>query len=124
VNATDAGWPIEGELNVKLEGKDPQMIGPAGFWRAEEGPVLYIRAAFKTHEKSAQVFWSVFGERGAAHHVDFAVTADGKYHTYAVRLADSKEYSGVITGLRLDPVSEGKAGEWVKVKAIGFGKVE
>lgn len=124
VNVTDAGWPIEGELNVKLEGKDPQMIGPAGFWRAGEGPVLYIRAAFGTHEKTAQVFWSVFGERGAGHHVDFAVTADGAYHTYAVRLGDSKEYSGVITGLRLDPEREGREGDWVKVKGIGFGKVE
>ena len=124
VHATDAGWPIEGELNVKLEGKDPQLIGPPGFWRAEEGPVVYIRAAFRTHEKTAQLFWFTFGERPAAHHVDFPVTGDGAYHTYAVRLADSKEYAGVITGLRLDPVSAGREGEWVKVKAVGFEKVE
>jgi hypothetical protein len=50
--------------------------------------------------------------------------ADGKYHTYAVRLGDSKEYSGVITGLRLDPEREGREGDWVKVKGIGFEKVE
>jgi hypothetical protein len=56
--------------------------------------------------------------------VDFPVTGDGAYHTYAVRLGDSKAYARVITGLRLDPVSEGREGEWVKVKAIGFEKVE
>jgi hypothetical protein len=124
IHATDTGWPIKRALDVRLEAEDPQMIGPAGFWRAEDGPVVYIRAAFETHEKNAQLFWSTFGDRAAAHHVDFPVTADGAYHTYAVRLADSKEYRGVIAGLRLDPVSAGKAGEWVKVESIGFEKVE
>jgi hypothetical protein len=120
VNAGDAGWPIKGELDVRLEGRDPQMVGPSGFWRAADGPVLYIRAAFQTKSKTAQVMWSCWGERGVKHAMDFEIVPDGAYRTYAVRLADSAEYKGVITGLRLDPVAEGATGEWVRVKSIGF----
>jgi hypothetical protein len=124
VNARDAGWPIKGELEVRLEGDDPQMVGPAGFWQAADAPVLYIRAAFQTKLKTAQVMWSCWGERDAKHAMDLAIVPDGAYRTYALRLADSPEYKGVITGLRFDPVASGAKGEWVRVKSIGFEKVE
>jgi len=42
VNADDAGWPIRNELKVRLERPDPQLVGPSGFWRASEGPILRI----------------------------------------------------------------------------------
>jgi hypothetical protein len=56
--------------------------------------------------------------------MDLAIVPDGAYRTYALRLADSPEYKGVITGLRYDPVASGATGEWVRVKSIGFEKVE
>jgi hypothetical protein len=122
VNASDAGWPIKGEVELRLDGEDPQMIGPAGFWRAEDAPVLYVRAAFKTKQATAQVFWRTWGSGPMSKPVDFAVVADGEYRTYAVRLADAPEYRGAITGLRFDPVGKGEKGEWVKVKSMGFSK--
>ena len=36
VNAHDAGWPIQGELNVSLDQDDPQLHGPVGFWQATD----------------------------------------------------------------------------------------
>jgi hypothetical protein len=54
--------------------------------------------------------------------MDLAIEPDGAYRTFAVRLADSAEYKGAITGLRFDPVGEGTKGEWVRVKSIGFAK--
>jgi len=121
-NAHDAGWPIEGELNVGLEQGDPQLIGPPGFWRAEDAPTLYVTAAFKTSTPTAQVFWSKWGEKRMGRPFDFKVVTDGQFHTYAVKLSESADYRGVITGLRLDPESVGAKGDWVKVKAIGFSK--
>jgi hypothetical protein len=119
-NASDGGWPIKGELDVRLDGADPQMIGPAAFWQAADAPVLYIRAAFATKLQTAQVMWTTWD--GATRSMDLAIEPDGAYRTYAVRLADSAEYKGVIMGLRFDPAAEGTKGEWVRVKSIGFGK--
>jgi hypothetical protein len=124
-NATDAGWPIRGELDVRLEGEDPQLISPVAFWRAEDAPVLYVRAAVKGEHKTGQVFFSLYDAAGKARYakpVDFQVVPDGAWRTYEVRLADSPEYKGVITGLRIDPAPAGRAGEWVKVKSVGFGR--
>jgi hypothetical protein len=120
-NATDAGWPISGELNVWLSGSDPQLIGPADFWQAEDAPVLYIRAALHSDEKTAQVFWHRWNEK-APQHIDVPVIGEGEYRTYAVPLHESPAYRGAITGLRLDPVSGGKEGDWVKVQSISFEK--
>jgi hypothetical protein len=122
-HATDTGWPIQGELNIQLEGEDPQLIGPPAFWQAADAPVLYINAAFKTEQKTAQIFWSTFGEKEMKH-IDLTINPDGEYHTYQVRLADSPEYTGAITGLRFDPVPASKIGEWVKLKWMGFEKPE
>jgi hypothetical protein len=122
-HATDTGWPIRGELDVQLDGEDPQLVGPASFWQAADAPVLYICAAFHTDQNTAQIFWSTFGEKGMKN-IDLPIVADGEYRTYKVRLGHSKDYKGAITGLRFDPVPAAKKGEWVKMKWIGFAKVE
>jgi hypothetical protein len=120
-NAKDAGWPIEGELRVTPTGERASLVGPAGFWAAAEGPTLYVRAAFKTGQGFGRVFWSRYGEKGFAG-VVFPVTGDGEYRTYAVRLADSKEYRGVVTGLRGEVVEKPRVGGEVRVKSIGFSE--
>ena len=43
---------------------------------------------------------------------------------YEIDLSKSPEYRGAITGLRFDPVDSGRAGDWVRVKSIGFVKLE
>ncbi len=123
-NATDSGWPIRGELRVKLESNDPQLHGPDSFWRAENAPKLFIEAAFHSAENSARIFWkrhdahSFSDERSAS----FAVVPDGKMRVYEIDLSASSEYRGAITGLRLDPVDAGRIGDWARVKSIGFLK--
>jgi len=121
-NATDTGWPVQGELNVRLENNDPQLLGPEEFWRAEEAPRLFIKAACNVAQPSARVFWSrsdkpAFSEDQS---VSFEMVPDGKFHTYEANLASSPEYRGTITGLRFDPVPEGKAGEFIRIKSISF----
>jgi hypothetical protein len=118
-NAKDAGWPIQGELRITPAGERASLVGPAGFWPAADGPTLYVRAAFKTGQAFARVFWSRYGEKGYAG-VVFPVKGDGEYRTYAVRLADSKEYTGNVTGLRIELVENAREGDEVRVKSISF----
>ncbi|HEY7120614.1 MAG TPA: hypothetical protein VH475_28785 [Tepidisphaeraceae bacterium] len=121
-HATDAGWPISGELKITPTGEHPSLIGPDAFWPAADGPVLYVRAAFKTGQANARVFWTRLGEKAMAS-MTFPIIPDGQYRTYEVRLADSPEYKGVITGLRLELAEKGSETASVRVQAIGFRKL-
>jgi hypothetical protein len=120
VNASDTGWPIQRELDVRLGGDDPQLIGPMNFWRASDGPHLRIEAAFKTQASPAVVYFRAFGDAGfsAEKFVSFPVRSDGAYHVYDVDLSRSAAYRGAITQLRLDPTATAKAGDWVKIRSI------
>jgi hypothetical protein len=122
-NAEDTGWPIKGELRLKMESPDPQMIGPAGFWSALEGPRLKIYAAFKTHETTAQIFWARFDAPGfsQARSLTFEVVPDGKYRLYNIDLSKSPEYKGSITQLRFDPEPDGHLGDEVRIKSMRVG---
>jgi len=124
VNATDQGWPIEGELNVKLDQNDPQLIGPEGFWKASEYPILRIEGAWHTGEHQAQVFWTRYDSQGVSDEksLRFNIIADGQYHVYTVDLSKSPEYRGDITRLRIDPVDSGHQGDTVRIKSIRMEK--
>ncbi|MBV9468496.1 MAG: hypothetical protein JOZ57_04575 [Abitibacteriaceae bacterium] len=124
VNATDTGWPIQGELKVLLPKDDPQLIGPTNFWQAVAAPILYIEAAFQTGQTTAQIFWCGHGDASftEAKSVSFEIKPDGQYHRYEVNLAASPQYQGSIIQLRFDPVFSGKAGDFVRIKSISFIK--
>lgn len=121
VNARDTGLPFKGGLRVLLDQRDPQIWLPAGRWEAGALPVVYVTAAFHTQDTLAEVFWSMPGETfSASRRVGFAVIPDGEFHTYAVHLDSSREYRGVITGLRLDPGNGGRPGEYVDIASISY----
>jgi hypothetical protein len=123
MNAEDAGFPIKGMLKLKVEKNDPQMYGPEGFWDAKDAPKLFIRAAYLTKNKTAEVFWET-AEKGfqASQSVKFAVETDGKIRTYEVDLSAAANYKGKIRRLRFDPVEAGEAGETVDVEFISVKK--
>ena len=123
-NATDAGWPIRGELNISLDKNDPQLIGPGGFWQAGDVPKIYIHAACHTQDTRATIFWKTHSEPGFANNrsVSFQTHPDGQYHIYEIDLSSSPYYKGAIAGLRLDPVSTGKKGDYMKIKYISWEK--
>jgi hypothetical protein len=124
VNAADTGWPIRGELNVLLDHKDPQLIGPPGFWQAKDAPILRIEAACHISQPQGSIYWRRFddGQFAANKHVNFSLKSDGEYHVYEIDLSASPEYHGAITGLRFDPTPSGAKGEWIKIRSISFGK--
>ncbi len=122
VNATDTGWPIQGELRIKLDKDAPQLIGPAGFWRASDAPKLKIEAAFNTRDVNARVFFGTwqYPYLEEKKSVKFRVIPDARYHTYTVNLARNPLYKGAIVGLRIDPEPKGTPGDEVRIRRIGF----
>jgi hypothetical protein len=83
-NAEDAGMPIKGRLRLKTERHDPIMIGPEGCWDAKEAPTLYVRAAYRTKNNLAEVFWETSARPGfdPMQKVQFTVVPDGRFRTY------------------------------------------
>lgn len=124
MNATDDGWPIKHYLRVRLEANDPQLIGPAGFWQAQDAPKLTLEAAFHTGEKTAAIFWTRADAAGFSEDksVTFDSIPDGEFHHYDINRAASPEYRGVVTGLRLDPEPMGRGGNWVRLRSLALQK--
>ena len=123
-NAKDTGYPVKGSLRMKVEKDDPQMYGPEGWWRAEDAPRIHIRAAYRTKNRTAELFWETAGEPGfpADQSVRFAVEPDGNLRTYEVDLSASPGYRGAIRRLRFDPVESGGVGESVDVEFVSVKK--
>jgi hypothetical protein len=121
VNATDTGWPIHGGLNIQLPGGDPQLIGPKSFWRAEDAPMLHIHAALKSERTQGEIFWKCIDDEFTQQRaLSVPLVGDGQFRTYEIRLSDSPDYKGVITGLRFDPIPTGKEGDWIEIKSISL----
>lgn len=120
IHAKDAGWPLAGHLELKLEQADPQLHAPMTFWQAEEAPYLILEAAFKTDQKHGTVYWQAFDQSGFSGEstVNFPVHGDGKFQTYAIHLGASAAYQGEMLRLRIDPVNHGEAGAWVKIRRM------
>ena len=121
---TDAGWPITHYLSVSLDSSDPRMRASRTAFYATNVPTVYIRAAYQIAHPAGRAFGQVFwesdgsGSWSEARSVTFPVLADGKFHAYAVNLAASKNYTGLITQFRFDPTYNGEPGDLVKVVAI------
>ncbi len=116
----DAGWPIEGELRVTLDGRDPRLVGPPGFWRAADFPRLWLDAAFDTGEEAAVLYWRRFGEGGfsAECSLAFPVIPDGRRRILEIDLSAAPAWRGVVTGLRLDPAAAGGEGRTARIRSI------
>lgn len=123
-NAEDAGLPIKGNLHVKVEKDNPQMFGPEGCWNAKDAPVLFIRAAYRTTNKVAEVYWETAEKPGFTlnQKASFVVEPNGKFRTYEVDLSRFPSYRGMIRRFRFDPVETGKVGEFVDIEFISVKK--
>lgn len=122
VNATDTGWPVRGALDVKMEKNDPELIGPSGFWPAREARILLLTAACKSKRTDAQLFWRNVGDSGFSQQksIHFSLISDGAERTYRVQLSHHPQWNGAVVQIRLDPVSAGGKGEWIRIKSIAF----
>ena len=124
VHAVDTGWPIRGELNVLMEENDPKLIGPVGFWRAEDGGTVVVEAACHSGRNDSRLYWRRLSDAGFddTRSESLALTSDGDFHTYRIKLSDHPNWKGPMTQLRFDPVGEGAKGDWIRIKSIEFEK--
>ncbi len=117
----DTGFPIEGCLCLTNGPRGPQLISPEQWWRADEVPRLYVRAAFRTRSDRAAIFWSVpQGGFSGERRLEFVIRPDGEFHDYALDLASVPTYRGTITGLRLDPTDSLGPGDEVRIASISW----
>ena len=125
---TDAGWPINGFIELDLEKQGLAAISPPTLWQAEDAPVLFIEAAFKTERKEAAVGWSYYDSQNhnpdfkPENHLHFEIIGDGEFRTYRVDLSAAKSYREALSYLYLKPVLQPEKGAWVKIKRIRLGK--
>ncbi len=122
INATDTGWPINGELVVSMAHANPQLVSPDGFWHADEAPILHVQAAFPKGVARVRVFWSRADAPGFSETrvVNFPVSGDGAMQNYSFDLSKNLEYKGIITSIRIDPETAGLPGSFTRVRSIGF----
>jgi hypothetical protein len=121
-NAADTGWPIAGKLRVNLNQANPIIYAPPGLWKASDIPILYIRASYHSTNTKARIYWKNFGDPNFTEtkSLSFNIVSDGKYRNYAVNLALSQNYTGVVTQIRFDPAETGAAGDYVDIEAISY----
>jgi hypothetical protein len=125
-DASDQGWPVRGELDVRSVGKDPHIESPMFFIRADDAPKLTIEAAFSTGRSNATVMWrklDVNKEQGFIPSLvkSFDVVPDGKMRRYEVDLSTAPEYRGIITQLRLYALPASNQTAHVRLKSVTLG---
>jgi hypothetical protein len=123
-NTRDAGWPITGEISVRLQ-KGAALLGPSCLWLAGKAPYLYIDAAYHTKAPKGRVYWKTFEGKGYddARSVQFDIVGDGAFHTYRIPLKNAALYKGSLTGLKIVPAVAGaKNGDRVEIRSIRLGK--
>ena len=70
-----------------------------------------------------QLFWrTTTAAVSESNSVRFEVPGDGKLHTHWVRLADRPYWTGLVTGLRFDPVN--RPGIAFEIRSIRFAKTK
>ncbi|MBC7327209.1 hypothetical protein H5T87_03725 [bacterium] len=100
-----------GTLKGRSIGGDPYMESPFFRVSANEYPYISLRMKFNPLPPGAvpdaQIFWAREDETSMTEQksIHFPIIADGEWHTYNVRVADSPEWKGTIVQIRLDPGS-------------------
>ncbi|QJW88853.1 hypothetical protein HNV11_05380 [Spirosoma taeanense] len=122
-NATDSGWPIQGNLTVELKNKQRDMIqSPAFFWKGSNNRKLFLRAAFKTQHDKFRFSWRKSEDMTMYRHddryLDFAIINDGQFHTYEIDLSQKAGWIDSNIGqVEFRPLPNGPdINGWVKIE--------
>jgi hypothetical protein len=124
----DAGWPIQGFIELNLSKQGMTAVSPPTVWQAKDAPKLYIEAAFKTEQKKSIVAWTPYdGSNHNPMHTEknstqFDINGDGSFRTYSIHLSKVSSYKGALSYLMLRPILQPEKDAWVKIKRIWFGK--
>jgi hypothetical protein len=115
-----------GALSARTTSDDPALSGPPLQLLASSHPVLRLRMRLTplsgtAFQDLAQLFWSTqTTPTSEATSIRIPVRADGQWHDYQVRLSAKRPWTGIITGLRLDPCNRGDVE--VRVERLELGR--
>ncbi|MCX7790762.1 MAG: DUF2723 domain-containing protein [Chloroflexaceae bacterium] len=107
------GWALRPE-------RDPALISPPLHLEPARFAALEVRLAADTAARDAQLFFlDRNGRADEARSLRWTLEPGPAAHTYRLDLRGAPGWEGVITGLRLDPVSAGDGGtvvvEWLRL---------
>jgi hypothetical protein len=101
VNCTDAGWPIQNGLRMKIAkgNKNARIQGPIHPFRAETAQKLRITGAWKGLKGTGHVTWTQLGNDKPAKPLTatFSIPEGEKLATVEVDLGSNPDYKGLIT---------------------------
>jgi len=98
-----------GAMAMKVSGPDPRLESPS-WTRIDASAYDQLVVRLRSHDgsHSAAVYWKREGESFAdSRSFRFEAPGDGDFHTLAVPVGEDPEWSGTITGLRIDPLDSG-----------------
>jgi hypothetical protein len=119
-NATDQGFPMQGEWRIKFGVSKPRLESAVQCWRAEGSPSADLEMAYDGQATTARIFWKRLDDDkyDTRKSLSLDLTSDGKFHKYHLNLASSPEYRELIVGLAIEPVARPRPGEEIAIKSI------
>jgi len=107
-NATDQGFPMNGEWRIKGGEKKLRLENGIRCWRAENATGLDLEAACTGGTLTVRIFWKRLNDDryDARKSLTLKLEPDGKFHTCHLDLGSSPEYRGLITGLAIEPANQ------------------
>ena len=119
-DAADGGYPLNGEWRIKFGAKKPRLESAIQCWRAESAPTLDLEMAYTGQATTARVFWKRLddGQWDMSKSLALDLNPDGKFHTYHLDLASSREYRDLIIGVAIEPVAEPRLGEEMAIRSL------
>jgi hypothetical protein len=118
----DDGLPKNGEWRIPCETGQSHLIGPVRCWRAEDGPAIIITGSWNGPEGPAKLRWRTLNDEKFNEQcsIPFEFSQDGK--PVIIRMDKAVNYSGLITGLRIDPPAGRQAGTALVIRSVIVGQ--
>jgi hypothetical protein len=123
-NTTDAGWPIENKLVIKLR-QNATLVSPMMLWNSADAGLLTFTAKYPigTPQKG-KVYLNRFNQPNFDEQLsfEFDAIADGKPHEYRIPLKKSANYNGAFSKIKIVLSTTDAANQTVEVKSIALKK--
>ena len=119
-NATDQGFPMNGEWRIKFGANNGRLESAVQCWRAENVPSVDLEIACRGQAATARILWKRLDDDqfDTQKSLSLDLTSDGKFHEYHLNLASSLEYRDLIIGLAIEPVAQPRPGEEMAIRSI------
>ena len=119
-DATDQGFPMNGEWRIKCGEKKFRLESGVRCWRADSAPRLELNVAYTGQLMTIQVFWKRLDDDryDGRKSLNLTLNAEGKFRTSRLDLSSSPDYRGLITGLAIESATQPKPGEEMAIQSI------